>query len=56
MNKSAPTAMADVTSPALEKHIGQSIAKAVPVVLAKFFSSGGFIAPHLQARMLILVP
>ena len=28
------------------KHIEESIAKAVPVVLAKFFSSGGFIAPQ----------
>ena len=44
MNKSAPTAMADVASPALEMHIEESIAKAVPV--AKFFSSGGFIAPQ----------
>ena len=46
MNKSAPTAMADVTSPALEKHIEESIAKTVPVILAKFFSSGGFSAPQ----------
>ena len=46
MNKSPPTALADVASPALEKHIEESIAKAVPVVLAKFFSSGGFIAPQ----------
>ena len=36
--------MADVASPALEMHIEESIAKAVPV--AKFFSSGGFIAPQ----------
>lgn len=48
MNKSAPTAMADVASLPLEKHIEESIAKAVLVILAKFFSSGGFIA--LQAR------
>ena len=48
MNKSAPTAMAEVASPALEKHlhIEESIAKAVPVILAKFFSSGGFISPQ----------
>ena len=46
MNKSAPTAMADVASLALEKHIEESIARAVPVVLAKFFSSEGFIAPQ----------
>ena len=45
MNKSAPTAMAEVASPALEKRIEESIAKAVPVILAKFFSSGGVIAP-----------
>ena len=44
MNKSAPTAMADVASTALEKCIEESIGKAVPVILAKFFSSGGFIA------------
>ena len=37
--------MADA-SPALEKHMEESIAKAVPVILAKFFSSGGFIAPQ----------
>ena len=46
MNKSAPTSMADVASPALEKRIEESIAKAAPVILAKFFSSGGFIAPQ----------
>ena len=46
MNKSAPTTVADVASPALEKRIEESIAKAVPVILAKFFSSGGFIAPQ----------
>ena len=46
MNKSTPTAMADVASPALEKHIEESIATTVPVILAKFFSSGGFIAPQ----------
>ena len=34
MNKSAPTAMAEVASPALEKRIEESIAKAVPVILA----------------------
>ena len=39
MNKSTPTAMADVASPALEKHIEESIARTVPVILAKFFSS-----------------
>lgn len=44
MNKSAPTAMADVASPALEKRIEQSIAKAVPVILAKFFSPGGVVS------------
>ena len=44
MNKSAPTAMADVASPALDKHIKESIAKAVPVILAKFFSSGGLVS------------
>lgn len=43
MNKSALTAMADVASPALEKRIEESIAKAVPVTLAKFFSSGGLV-------------
>ena len=43
MNKSAPTAMADVASPASEKRIEESIAKAVPVILAKFFSSGGLV-------------
>ena len=46
MNKSAPTAMAEVASPALEKHIEESIAKAVPVILAKFFSLGGFVSPQ----------
>ena len=35
--------MADVASPALEKHIEESIAKAVPVILAKFFCSGGLV-------------
>ena len=44
MNKSAPTAMAEVASPVLEKSIEESIAKAVPVILAKFFSLGGFIS------------
>ena len=44
MNKSAPTAMVDAASPALEKRIEESIAKAVPVILAKFFSSGSFNA------------
>ena len=38
MYKSAPTAMADVAPLALEKPIEQSIAKAVSVILAKFFS------------------
>ena len=46
MNKSAPTTMVDVATPALERHIEEAIAKAVPVVLTKFFSSGGFIAPQ----------
>jgi len=36
--------MADVASPALEKRIEQSIAKAVPVILAKFFSPGGVVS------------
>ena len=44
MIKPAPTAMADVASPALDKRIEESIAKAVPVILAKFFSSGGFVS------------
>ena len=38
--------MADVASPALGKHIEESIAKTVPVILVKFFSSVGFIAPQ----------
>ena len=44
MNESPPTAMKDVASPALEKRIEESIAKAVPVIPAKSFSSGSFIA------------
>ena len=39
MNKSTPTAMAS------EKRIEESTAKAVPVILAKFFPSGSFVAP-----------
>ena len=45
MNKSAPTAMAEAASPALEERIEESITKAVPVIVAKLFSSGGVIAP-----------
>ena len=55
MNKSAPTAMADVASLALEKHIEESIARAVPVVLAKFFSSEG-LSPRKSLQTSILVP
>ena len=44
MIKPAPTAMADVASPGLDKRIEESIAKAVPVILAKFFFSGGFVS------------
>lgn len=43
MSKSAPTEMAEVASPALDKRIEESIAKAVPVILAKFLSSGGLV-------------
>ena len=46
MSKSAPTTVADVVSPTLEKRIEEFIAKAVSVILAKFFSSGGFIDPQ----------
>ena len=43
MSKSAPTKMAEVASPALDKRIEESIAKAIAVILAKFLSSGGLI-------------
>ena len=44
MNKSASTAIADVASPTLEKQIEESMAKAVPVILAKFFPSGRLVS------------
>lgn len=40
MNKLTLTAMADVASPALGKHIKEPIIMAVPFILANFFSSG----------------
>ena len=43
MSKSAPTEMAEVASPALDKRIEESIVKAIPVILAKFLSSGGLV-------------
>jgi len=36
--------MADVASPALDKNIEESITKAVPVILAKFFSLRGLVS------------
>ena len=36
MNKSAPIEMGEVASPVLEKRLEEFIAKAVPVLLAKF--------------------
>ena len=33
----------EVLSPDLDKQIEESIAKAVPAILAKFFSSGGLV-------------
>ena len=44
MNKSAPTAVADVASPELEKRVEESIAKAIPVILAEFFSSEDLVS------------
>ena len=44
MSQSAPTGMAEVASPALEKRIEVSIAKSHPGLLAKFLSSGGLVA------------
>ena len=43
MNKSASTDTAEVASPELDERINESIAKAVPVALSKFFSSGGVV-------------
>ena len=43
MSQSAPTGMAEVASPALEKRIEVSIAKSHPGLLAKFLSSGGLV-------------
>ena len=38
MSKSAPTETAGVASPVLDKRIEESIAKAIPVALTKFFN------------------
>ena len=43
MSQSAPTETAGVASPALDRRIEKSITKAIPVALAKFFSSGGLV-------------
>ena len=48
MSKSAPIQAAGAASPALEKLIEESISKAVPTILAKFFSSGGLVSPPAQ--------
>ena len=44
MSKSTPIQMAEVASPELDKRIEESIARAVPAVLARFFSSGGLVS------------
>ena len=36
--------MADVASPELEKRVEESIAKAIPVILAEFFSSEDLVS------------
>ena len=46
MNKRTPTAMANVAPPELRKRIEESITKAVPVILAKFLSSGSLASPQ----------
>ena len=38
--------MADVAPPELRKRIEESITKAVPVIMAKFLSSGGLVSPQ----------
>ena len=43
MSKSTPIHTAEVASPELDKRIEESIAKVVPVILARFFSSGGLV-------------
>ena len=43
MSKSTPIHTAEVASPELDKRIKESIAKAVPAMLARFFSSGGLV-------------
>ena len=43
MSKSTPIHTAEVASPELDKRIEESIAKAVPAILARFFSSGGLV-------------
>ena len=43
MSKSTPIHTAEVASPELDKRIEESIAKVVPAILARFFSSGGLV-------------